>query len=88
MGVQVMLLRNHGVVACGETIEEAFHYAFNVMAACETQVGASIFHSFTGMYSEYSGFNKVEAWIHNHHTPVKLRDKLQLVVKHLHITPL
>jgi ribulose-5-phosphate 4-epimerase/fuculose-1-phosphate aldolase len=35
---QVMFLRNHGVVACGESIEQAFHYAFNVMAACETQV--------------------------------------------------
>ena len=33
-----MFLRNHGVVACGETIEEAFHYAFNVMAAVEAQV--------------------------------------------------
>lgn len=33
-----MFLRNHGVVACGATVEEAFHYAFNVMAACETQV--------------------------------------------------
>lgn len=35
---QVMFLRNHGVVACGETVEEAFHYAWNVMAACESQV--------------------------------------------------
>ncbi|KAL8622651.1 hypothetical protein ACOMHN_009285 [Nucella lapillus] len=37
---KVMFLRNHGVVACGETIEEAFHYAFNVLAAVETQVQA------------------------------------------------
>ncbi|XP_041368992.1 alpha-adducin-like isoform X3 [Gigantopelta aegis] len=35
---KVMLLRNHGVVACGERIEEAFHYAFNVMNACEAQI--------------------------------------------------
>ncbi|XP_076460778.1 protein hu-li tai shao-like isoform X3 [Babylonia areolata] len=37
---KVMFLRNHGVVACGETIEEAFHYSFNVMAAVETQMKA------------------------------------------------
>ncbi|XP_076435277.1 uncharacterized protein LOC143275160 isoform X2 [Babylonia areolata] len=37
---KVMFLRNHGVAACGESIEEAFHYAFNVMAACEAQVKA------------------------------------------------
>ncbi|KAK7109301.1 hypothetical protein V1264_013365 [Littorina saxatilis] len=37
---KVMFLRNHGVVACGETIEEAFHYAFNVMAATDAQVKA------------------------------------------------
>ena len=35
---KVMVLRNHGVVACGATIEEAFHYAFYVHAACEVQV--------------------------------------------------
>lgn len=35
---KVMFLRNHGAVACGETIEEAFHYAFNMMAAVETQM--------------------------------------------------
>ncbi|XP_061194287.1 alpha-adducin-like isoform X3 [Saccostrea echinata] len=37
---KIMFLRNHGVVACGTTIEEAFHYAFNVMAACESQIKA------------------------------------------------
>lgn len=35
-----MFLRNHGVVACGTTVEEAWHYAFNIMAACESQVCA------------------------------------------------
>lgn len=33
------MLRNHGVVALGETLEEAFHYIFNVQMACEIQVG-------------------------------------------------
>ena len=42
IGFQVMFLRNHGVVACGGTIEEAFHYAFNLMAACEVQVCCSV----------------------------------------------
>jgi len=39
-------LRNHGVVALGETLEEAFHYIFNVQLACETQVreNLSVFH--------------------------------------------
>lgn len=34
----MLVLRNHGVVALGETIEEAFHYIFNVQIACEIQV--------------------------------------------------
>ncbi|BFZ01094.1 hypothetical protein BsWGS_04138 [Bradybaena similaris] len=37
---KVLVLRNRGILACGETIEEAFHYTFNVMSACETQVRA------------------------------------------------
>ncbi|XP_021374347.1 alpha-adducin-like isoform X3 [Mizuhopecten yessoensis] len=37
---KVMFLRNHGVVACGVTTEEAYHYANNVMLACESQVKA------------------------------------------------
>lgn len=32
----MLVLRNHGVVALGETVEEAFHYIFNVQIACET----------------------------------------------------
>jgi len=35
---QVLVLRNHGVVALGETIEEAFHYIYNAQYACEIQV--------------------------------------------------
>ncbi|KAK6027427.1 class II Aldolase and Adducin domain protein, partial [Ostertagia ostertagi] len=34
----VMILRNHGFVAAGRTIEEAFHYAYHLILACETQV--------------------------------------------------
>uniref|UniRef100_A0A8D0BQH3 Adducin 3 n=1 Tax=Salvator merianae TaxID=96440 RepID=A0A8D0BQH3_SALMN len=37
---KVLVLRNHGVVALGETLEEAFHYIYNVQVACETQVHA------------------------------------------------
>uniref|UniRef100_F7I3U9 Adducin 3 n=1 Tax=Callithrix jacchus TaxID=9483 RepID=F7I3U9_CALJA len=37
---KVLVLRNHGVVALGETVEEAFHYIFNVQLACEIQVQA------------------------------------------------
>lgn len=35
---KVMVIRNNGIVACGETVEEAFHFTFNVMAACESQI--------------------------------------------------
>ncbi|XP_028828651.1 adducin 3 (gamma) a isoform X3 [Denticeps clupeoides] len=35
---KVLVLRNHGVVALGETIEEAFHYIYNAQFACEIQV--------------------------------------------------
>ncbi|XP_068114865.1 gamma-adducin [Hyperolius riggenbachi] len=37
---KVLVLRNHGVMALGETLEEAFHYIFNVQVACEVQVHA------------------------------------------------
>jgi adducin len=39
---KVLILRNHGFVACGETIEEAWRYAFNVINACEIQVRAGL----------------------------------------------
>ncbi|XP_061625409.1 adducin 3 (gamma) a isoform X2 [Phyllopteryx taeniolatus] len=37
---KVLVLRNHGVVALGETIEEAFHFIYNTQYACEIQVNA------------------------------------------------
>jgi adducin len=37
---KILFLQNHGVMACGENIEEAFYNAFNTMTACETQVRA------------------------------------------------
>ncbi|XP_068582856.1 adducin 3 (gamma) a isoform X3 [Cebidichthys violaceus] len=37
---KVLVLRNHGIVALGETIEEAFSYIYNVQYACEIQVKA------------------------------------------------
>merc|ERR1711983_666546 len=35
---KVMMLRNHGAVCCGETIEEAFFYAYHLVLACDTQL--------------------------------------------------
>ncbi|KAG1678650.1 Protein hu-li tai shao [Nymphon striatum] len=35
---KVLILRNHGIVACGETIEEALHIVENIVASCESQV--------------------------------------------------
>jgi len=37
---KVMLLRNHGIVCCGETLEEAFYNAWLSVKACEAQVRA------------------------------------------------
>ena len=33
-----MILRNHGIVCCGDTIESAFDLAFFTVRACEYQV--------------------------------------------------
>ncbi|XP_057674445.1 LOW QUALITY PROTEIN: alpha-adducin [Corythoichthys intestinalis] len=35
---KVLILRNHGLVAVGETVEEAFYYIHNLVNACEIQV--------------------------------------------------
>lgn len=37
---KVMILRNHGIVVCGQTIEEAFHLAHSAVKACTQQVRA------------------------------------------------
>lgn len=37
---KVMILRNHGLLALGETVEEAFHYLYHSQQACEVQVSA------------------------------------------------
>ena len=34
-------MRNHGVLTCGESVEEALHLMTNVVLACETQVKLS-----------------------------------------------
>ena len=33
---KVMLLRNHGAVCCGETIEEAFYYAYHLVSTFDS----------------------------------------------------
>ncbi|XP_033889738.1 alpha-adducin-like isoform X10 [Acipenser ruthenus] len=35
---KVLILRNHGLVSVGETVEEAFYYIHNLATACEIQV--------------------------------------------------
>lgn len=37
---KVMILRSHGLLALGETVEEAFHYVYHSQQACEIQVNA------------------------------------------------
>ena len=46
---QVMVLRNHGIVVCGETIEEAFRLAESAVKACSFQV-----ITFISLYLDYS----------------------------------
>ncbi|VDM72854.1 unnamed protein product, partial [Strongylus vulgaris] len=53
----VMILRNHGFVVGGSTIEEAFHLTYHLILACQTQVtlnlllGAKIRNSVLGSYA-------------------------------------
>ncbi|XP_063334475.1 alpha-adducin isoform X18 [Pelmatolapia mariae] len=35
---KVLILRNHGLVSVGETVEDAFYYIHNLVTACEIQV--------------------------------------------------
>ena len=37
---QVLVLRNHGIVALGESVEEAFYTIYHIQAACQIQVTA------------------------------------------------
>ena len=36
--MQVLVLRNHGIVALGESVEEAFYTIYHIQAACQIQV--------------------------------------------------
>lgn len=40
----ILFVRYRGLLALGETIEEAWHYATNAVVACETQVGLALVH--------------------------------------------
>jgi len=35
---KVMLLRNHGAICCGESVEEAWYHTYHLVLACETQM--------------------------------------------------
>uniref|UniRef100_A0A8D0GNI0 Adducin 2 n=1 Tax=Sphenodon punctatus TaxID=8508 RepID=A0A8D0GNI0_SPHPU len=37
---KILVLRNHGVITLGDTVEEAFYKIFHLQAACEIQVSA------------------------------------------------
>lgn len=43
---KVLILRNHGLVAVGESVEEAFYYIHNLVVACEIQVSMLVVFSF------------------------------------------
>ena len=38
---QVLVLRNHGIVALGESVEEAFYTIYHIQAACQVQVSSN-----------------------------------------------
>lgn len=42
--LQILVLRNHGVLALGDTAEEAFYSIFHLQAACEIQVSTRDVH--------------------------------------------
>jgi len=37
---KIMILRNHGVVVCGSTVEETWHFLYNFMYACDILLNA------------------------------------------------
>lgn len=42
LSLQVLILRNHGLVSVGESVEEAFYYIHNLVVACEIQVSGTV----------------------------------------------
>lgn len=44
---QVLVLRNHGIVALGESVEEAFYTIYHIQAACQIQVAHTYTHTHT-----------------------------------------
>jgi ribulose-5-phosphate 4-epimerase/fuculose-1-phosphate aldolase len=39
-GKPILVLRNHGLLACGETLPQAFAHLWTIQRACEIQVAA------------------------------------------------
>ena len=65
----IMILRNHGFVVCGSTIEEAFSIMYHLILACETQANNIVYHQ------DYDYRLKpcvVEEWINFTFQPKKL----------------
>lgn len=51
---QVLLLRNHGLLALGETVEEAFYYMYHSQQACEIQVQINIIQFISQLMIKYT----------------------------------
>uniref|UniRef100_A0A8C6LLU1 Adducin 3 (gamma) b n=1 Tax=Nothobranchius furzeri TaxID=105023 RepID=A0A8C6LLU1_NOTFU len=59
---KVMILRNHGLLALGETVEEAFHYVYHSQQACEIQVESLFsFLKFSGVLTRHRSITRVIA---------------------------
>lgn len=41
---KVLILRNHGLVAVGNCVEECFHVMYNLIQACKIQVSGHSLH--------------------------------------------
>ena len=52
---KAMIMRNHGLIALGKTVEESYQILFNLMTACETQVSSEDYMQYayvnTNMYT-------------------------------------
>lgn len=50
--MKVLVLRNHGIVALGESVEEAFYTIYHIQAACQIQVTHTHSHAHAHLTDE------------------------------------
>ena len=50
--LKVLILRNHGLLCAGETIEEAFYLTYYAILACQNQVIGCLFINISDIYGD------------------------------------